>query len=39
MFSDHRAPYRVERLAAFFDIREQVGVGGNVIVHARRRRA
>ena len=39
MFSDQRALYRVQRIAAFFDIREQVGVGGNVIVHARRRRA
>jgi len=39
MFSDQRALYRVQRIAAFFDIREQVGVGGNVIVHAHRRRA
>jgi spermidine synthase len=39
MFSDHRAPQRVERIAALFEIRAQVGVGGNVIVHARRRRS
>jgi spermidine synthase len=39
MFRDQRAPDRVERIAAFFDIRERVGVGGNVVVHARRRRA
>lgn len=38
MFSDHRAAQRVERIAALFQIRAQVGVGGNVIVHARRRR-
>jgi spermidine synthase len=37
MFSDHRAAQRVERIAALFEIRAQVGVGGNVIVHARRR--
>jgi spermidine synthase len=37
MFRDHRAPYRIERLRAFFDIRDEVGVGGNVIIHARRR--
>jgi spermidine synthase len=37
MFSDHRALYRVERIAAFFEIRRQVAVGGNVIIHARRR--
>jgi spermidine synthase len=38
MFLDHRAPDRIERIALFFDVREQVGVGGNVVVHARRRR-
>jgi spermidine synthase len=37
MFRDHRALYRVERIAAFFDIRNEVSVGGNVIIHARRR--
>ena len=28
---------RLTRINAFFMIRDQVGVGGNVIVHARRR--
>jgi len=38
LFRDHRAPERIERVASLFEIREQVGVGGNVVVHARRRR-
>jgi spermidine synthase len=37
LFIDGRAPRRIERLAALFDIRERINVGGNVIVHARRR--
>ncbi len=38
LFRDHRAPERIQRIATFFELREQVGVGGNVVVHARRRR-
>ena len=37
LFSDLRIFDRLNRIAMFFDIRNQVGVGGNVIVHARRR--
>jgi spermidine synthase len=37
LFSDVRAFDRLARVAAFFEIRNQVGVGGNVVVHARRR--
>jgi spermidine synthase len=37
LFSDRRLVDRVARIAIFFDIRQQVGVGGNVVVHARRR--
>jgi spermidine synthase len=37
LFRDYRQIRRVERLGAFFDIRQQIPVGGNVIVHARRR--
>jgi spermidine synthase len=37
LFSDGRLPLRVARIATIFDIRGQVAVGGNVIVHARRR--
>lgn len=38
LFRDYRARERIQRLATFFDIRDEVGVGGNVVVHARRRR-
>jgi spermidine synthase len=37
LFRDRRQVMRVERLEGFFDVRQQVSVGGNVIVHARRR--
>jgi hypothetical protein len=37
LFSDMHVFVRVARISAFFEIRAQVGVGGNVIVHARRR--
>jgi spermidine synthase len=37
LFTDRRATDRVARVAAIFEIREQTFVGGNVIVHARRR--
>jgi spermidine synthase len=39
MFSDRWTPGRVERLRALFEIRELKTVGGNVVVHARGRRA
>ena len=35
LFRDRRQAERVNRIALFFDIRRQVDVGGNVIVHAR----
>ena len=38
LFRDRRQVDRINRIAAFFDIRGQVLIGGNVIVHARRRR-
>ncbi|MGI9148668.1 MAG: spermidine synthase [Chloroflexota bacterium] len=38
LFGDYRAPERIERIASLFEIRDQIGVGGNVVVHARRRR-
>jgi spermidine synthase len=38
-FRDRRQADRVSRVALFFDIRHQLTVGGNVIVHARNRRA
>ncbi len=38
MFRDFRAPERRQRIATFFDIRDERVVGGNVIIHARRRR-
>ena len=38
MFRDRRSPVRIARLEALFEVREQVVVGGNVIVHARARR-
>ena len=37
LFSDMRMFDRLTRINAFFVIRDQVGVGGNVIVHAHRR--
>ena len=37
LFSDLRMFERVARISAFFEVREQQGVGGNVILHARRR--
>jgi spermidine synthase len=39
MFNDVREFKRLERIGALFDIRERLSVGGNVVVHARRRRA
>jgi spermidine synthase len=38
LFLDRRTTYRIERLAALFDIRERISVGGNLIIHARSRR-
>jgi spermidine synthase len=38
LFSDLRLIGRLKRIEAVFEIRDQIGVGGNVIVHARRRR-
>jgi len=38
LFRDYRAPERIQRIASSFDIREEKRVGGNVVVHARRRR-
>jgi hypothetical protein len=38
MFADVRMLHRVGRLAAIFEIREQRNVGGNIVVHARRKR-
>jgi hypothetical protein len=37
MFRDFREPERCQRIATFFDIRDERIVGGNVVVHARRR--
>ena len=37
LFSDRYTAARVARIAAIFDLRNQRWVGGNVIVHARRR--
>jgi spermidine synthase len=37
LFSDLRLIGRLARIEAFFEIRQQIGVGGNVVVHARRR--
>jgi spermidine synthase len=39
LFRDFRWPERVNRIAALFEVRAQVPVGGNVVVHARNRRA
>jgi spermidine synthase len=38
LFRDFRYLARIARIAAFFDVRSEVPVGGNVVVHARRRR-
>jgi hypothetical protein len=38
MFTDMYMFTRVARIAAIFEIREQKGVGGNLVVQARRRR-
>jgi spermidine synthase len=38
IFLDYRALMRIQRLEEFFEVRERVNVGGNVIVHARLRR-
>jgi len=38
LFRDYRAPDRIRRIASLFEIRDERGVGGNVVVHARRRR-
>jgi spermidine synthase len=38
MFCDKRELDRVNRVTAFFDVRARVIVGGNVVIHARRRR-
>lgn len=35
LFSDLRVFTRLERIATFFEIRDQIGVGGNIVVHAR----
>lgn len=37
LFSDLRMFDRVARISALFDVRDQKGVGGNMVVHARRR--
>jgi hypothetical protein len=37
LFLDLRLPTRLGRIATFFEIRDQIVVQGNVIVHARRR--
>jgi spermidine synthase len=39
LYRDIYAPLRIARLEALFDVREQVHVGGNVVVHAQARRA
>jgi spermidine synthase len=38
VFTDMRMLMRIARIASFFDIREQRGVGGNLVIHAQRRR-
>ena len=38
MFTDIHVFTRVARIASIFEIREQRGVGGNLVVHARRKR-
>jgi spermidine synthase len=37
LFSDRRLVDRLARIGVFFEIRQQIGVGGNVVVHAIRR--
>jgi spermidine synthase len=37
LFRDRRETARIERLATYFDIRQRLGVGGNVVVHAASR--
>jgi spermidine synthase len=39
LFRDFREPERIARIEAFFDIRAQLAVGGNTVIHARPRRA
>jgi spermidine synthase len=36
LFRDRHSSERIERIGALFDIQRQVGVGGNVVIHARR---
>jgi spermidine synthase len=38
VFTDIRMLIRIARIANFFEIREQRGVGGNMVIHAQRRR-
>jgi spermidine synthase len=38
LFRDRREAQRVERLARWFEIRDRLAVGGNVVVHAHGRR-
>jgi len=38
MFTDIRMLSRIDRIATFFEIRERRYVGGNLVIHARRRR-
>jgi spermidine synthase len=35
LFSDMHVFVRVARISAFFEIRDQIAIGGNVVVHAR----
>ena len=39
IFADCWAAQRTERIAAVYDIRQRVRVGGNLVIHARARRA
>ena len=39
LFRDFRAAERIARIEAFFEVRAQLAVGGNTVVHARPRRA
>ncbi|HET6317332.1 MAG TPA: hypothetical protein VFG86_12805, partial [Chloroflexota bacterium] len=38
LFSDRRWPSRAARVAELFEIEQQCNVGGNVVIHARKRR-
>jgi spermidine synthase len=38
VFTDIRMLMRIARIGSFFEIREQRGVGGNMVIHAQRRR-